>query len=123
MKTPDGTKYYFVDEAGDPTLFNARGVVIVGSPGVSHTFMVGVADVPDPVTARRVLDELRQSLLTDPYFKGVPSMSPTGGKTAVSFHAKDDLPEVRREVFRLLPSLGVKVQAVFLTCPGKSEPF
>lgn len=111
MKTPQGTKHYFVDEAGDTTLFNARGVVIVGREGVSKTFMVGVADIPDPQDARTKLDALRAGLLADPYFKGVPSMQPGAGKTAECFHAKDDLPEVRREVFKLLPSLGVKVQA------------
>lgn len=111
MKTPQGTKHYFVDEAGDTNLFNARGVMIVGMEGVSHTFMVGVADVPDPTAVRAALDALRASLLADPYFKGVPSMSPAARKTALCFHAKDDLPEVRREVFRLLPTLGVKVQA------------
>ena len=37
-------------------------------------------------------------------------MHPEGGKTALCFHAKDDLPEVRREVFRLLPTFGAKVQ-------------
>jgi len=110
MKTPEGIKHYFVDEAGDTTLFNARGVAIVGNEGVSRAFMVGVADVPDPSGARSALDALRASLLADPYFKGVPSMLPGGGKTALCFHAKDDLPEVRREVFKLLPTLGVKVQ-------------
>lgn len=111
MKDPQGCKHYFVDEAGDPTLFNARGVSIVGMEGVSRTFMVGVADIPDPAAARAALDALRASLLADPYFRGVPSMSPAAGKTALCFHAKDDLPEVRREVFKLLPTLGVKVQA------------
>lgn len=112
MKAREGTKFYFVDEAGDTTLFNARGVAIVGREGVSRTFMVGVADVPDPVGARSALDALRADLLSRPYFKGVPSMSPQAGKTAACFHAKDDLPEVRWEVFKLLPTLGVKVQAV-----------
>lgn len=110
MKAPEGHKHYFVDEAGDTTLFNARGVPIVGMEGVSRTFMVGVADVPDPAAARAALDALRASLLADPYFRDVPSMSPSGGKTALCFHAKDDLPEVRREVFKLLPTLGIKVQ-------------
>lgn len=112
MKTPLGAKFYFVDEAGDTTLFNARGVDIVGSTGVSSTFMVGVADIPDPALVQRSLADLRQALLADPYFKGVPSMLPDAGKTALFFHAKDDLPEVRREVFKLLPRLGVKVQVV-----------
>lgn len=38
-------------------------------------------------------------------------MRPRAKKTAIAFHAKDDPPEVRREVFKLLPSLGAKVQA------------
>ena len=49
-----------------------------------------------------LLRELRERLLADPYFKNVPSMQLEGGKTALAFHAKDDLPEVRREVFTLL---------------------
>lgn len=110
MKKPLGIKYYFVDEAGDTTLFNARGVRIIGKEGVSHTFMVGVADIPDPMRTATVLAELRRSLLADPYFKNVPSMQVGCGKTAECFHAKNDLPEVRREVFKLLPSLGAKVQ-------------
>lgn len=111
MKQPEGRKHYFVDEAGDTTLFNSRGVVIVGKEGVSRCFVLGVADVPDPIAAKRALDDLRAALLRDPYFKGVPSMQDAEGKTAAGFHAKDDLPEVRREVFRLLPGLGVRVQA------------
>lgn len=102
----------FVDEAGDSTLFNGRGVMIVGREGVSNTFIVGVADISDPVGAREKLDTLRATLLADPYFRNVPSMQASAGKTATCFHAKDDPPEVRREVFRVLPSLGVKVQAV-----------
>jgi hypothetical protein len=85
--------------------------VIVGREGVSRLFLVGVADVPDPLAARAALDGLRASLLADPYFRGVPSMLPASNKTAACFHAKDDLPEVRREVFKLLPTLGVQVQA------------
>jgi hypothetical protein len=111
MQQPAGAKWYFVDEAGDSTLFSARGVNIVGREGVSHCFIVGVAEIPDPAAARTALDALRQALLADPYFRGVPSMQPAARKTALCFHAKDDLPEVRREVFRLLPSLGVTVRA------------
>jgi hypothetical protein len=38
-------------------------------------------------------------------------MSPSGGKTALLFHAKDDLPEVRREVLRILGSARVEIYA------------
>ena len=83
---------------------------MIGSEGVSRVFMLGVAHLNEPDEAHKRLEELRQGLLADPYFKGVPSMQPTSHKTAMLFHAKDDVPEVRREVFRLLPTLGVKVQ-------------
>jgi hypothetical protein len=102
--------HYFVDEAGDTTLFNRRGKVIVGSEGVSYLFMVGVAHLPNPRQVEESLTQLRAELLADPFFKGVPSMQPEQKKTALCFHAKDDLPEVRREVFKLLPTFGATIQ-------------
>jgi hypothetical protein len=63
---------------------------------------LGKIDVADPVSLANDLTALRVRLLADPYFQGVPSMQPDHCKTALAFHAKDDLPEVRREVFKLL---------------------
>ena len=54
----------------------------------------------------RQLSDLRTRLLANPYFAGVSSFDPARGKTGVAFHAKDDLPEVRYEVFRLLQEQG-----------------
>lgn len=102
-------KHYFVDEAGDLTLFDRRKRIVVGKEGISKCFMVGLVDLPDPDEAHRKLEELRAGLLADPYFRGVPSMQPKEKKTAVCFHANNDLPEVRREVFKLLPSFDAKV--------------
>ena len=103
---------YFVDEAGDATLFGRGGRLLVGAPGCSKCFMIGVAHLPDPAKAAEELGCLRKELLADPYFRDVPSMQPDGGKTALGFHACKDLPEVRREVLRLLPCLQAKVQVV-----------
>lgn len=101
------THYYFVDEGGDGTLFAGKGKVIVGTPGCSRFFMLGLLDVADPVSLQTAFDDLRSRLMNDPYFKDVPSMQVSGRKTALAFHAKDDLPEVRREVFALLRGLNV----------------
>jgi len=79
---------YYVDEAGDLTLFNRRGHVIVGREGVSKVFMVGVAYLPDPRLAYLKLEKLRTDLLTDTYFRNVPSMQPKNEKTAVTFMQK-----------------------------------
>jgi len=101
--------HYYVDEAGDLTLFNKQGHVIIGNAGVSRIFMVGVAFLPDPQLVHQKLEHLREELIADQYFKDVPSMQPQGKKTAICFHANDDLAEVRREVFKVLPRFGAKV--------------
>lgn len=102
--------HYYVDEAGDLTLFNKHGRIVIGKKGVSRLFMVGMAYLPNPKLAKDELEKLRSELLADPYFKDVPSLQPSTKKTAILFHAKDDLPEVRREIFRLLPKFGAKIQ-------------
>jgi len=94
--------YYFVDEAGDPKLFGRRDEVVVGNDGVSKYFMLGKLDVADPAALHEDLEALRVELLTDPYFKDVPSLQPERRKTALAFHAKNDLPEVRRAVYKVL---------------------
>jgi predicted RNA binding protein YcfA (HicA-like mRNA interferase family) len=58
---------------------------------------------------------LRTSILADPYFAGVPSMQADRRKTAIMFHAKDDLPEVRRQVFQCLQTQAVHFFAVVRT--------
>lgn len=64
--------------------------------------MLGILDVPEPEKLDLLLNDLRQDLLNDPYFRNVPSMQAEQRKTALAFHATDDPPEVRREVFAVL---------------------
>jgi hypothetical protein len=92
----------FVDEAGDTTLFARHGKVLAGSEAVSRFFMVGRLEVADLPALQADLDALRSQLLADPLLKSVPSMQAATGKTALFFHAKDDVPEVRHAVFSCL---------------------
>lgn len=110
-KSPSET-HYFVDESGDPTLFDSKGRSLVGTPGCSRFFILGLLEVANPIGLTKRLDVLRARLLSDPYFRKVPSMEKEAKKTAIMFHAKDDLPEVRREVFSLLLAEDVRFFAV-----------
>lgn len=101
-KTPHSIRHYFVDEGGDAILFSRKGKVLVGTEGCSRFFILGLLEVSDPAVLKERLENLRAQLMDDSYFKNVPSMQPANRKTALAFHAKDDLPEVRRDVFRLL---------------------
>ncbi|MDE0299415.1 MAG: hypothetical protein OXN17_12350 [Candidatus Poribacteria bacterium] len=98
-------RHYFIDEAGDSTLFSAKGKVLIGTEGCSRFFILGLLEVPNPIALQAAMDGLRLRLINDPYFNNVPSMQVKARKTAFAFHAKDDIPEVRRAVYRLLRNM------------------
>lgn len=106
------TAHYFVDESGDGVLFGAQGRSLLTHDAVPKHFILGMLEVAQPEPLAVELDALRHELLKDTYFKNVPSMQVHAGKTAKMFHAKDDVPEVRREVFRLLQRHPIKFYAV-----------
>ncbi|MCB9122577.1 MAG: DUF3800 domain-containing protein [Caldilineaceae bacterium] len=109
MKKPqDGTNWYFVDESGDPTFYDHKGNLIVGNEGCSSILLLGFIETSDPKSLRKALLDLKQEILLDPYFSGVPSLA----RTAVAFHAKDDLPEIRYKVYQLLATLDFKAQFI-----------
>ncbi|MEH2013844.1 DUF3800 domain-containing protein [Nostoc sp.] len=109
MKEKANIRHYFVDEAGDLTFFDKKGRIIVGQPGSSKFFMVGIAQICQPEQVILELAELRTQLCNDPRFKDIPSMQPSAKKTAITFHAKDDHHDVRLEVFKLMQTFEVKI--------------
>jgi len=96
------TKHFFVDEAGDPTLFDARGRVIVGKDGCSSHFILGALDVAQPQALSDAMRKLHEQIRSDPLYQGVESLRPERQKTHRLLHAKDDVPEIRDRVFRFL---------------------
>ena len=111
-------RHYFVDEAGDLSFFNKKGRIIVGQPGASKFFMVGVAQIADPEAVAWELRALRSRLMTHPRYKGIPSMQLKAKKTAIAFHAKDDYAEIREQVFELIQCFDIKV---FVAIRSKAE--
>ena len=112
MAQIEKTRHYFVDESGDPLVFGKGGQGAFDKPGCSRYFILGFLDVEDPASLAHDLRELRGRLMKDSYYEGVPSFQVDRQKTAVSFHAKDDLPEVRRQVYDLLLKHPMKFHAV-----------
>lgn len=112
---PPSPHSYFVDETGDGVIFDGKGRVLVGTGKVQDYFTVGMVECWTLKALTEELAALRTQLLADPYFKGVPSMQPEEKRTALFFHAKDDLPEVRREVFKVLERHDFSFYAVVRT--------
>ncbi len=111
MSVKPEIRQYYVDEAGDLTLFNRKGKMIISKPGVSQFFMLGVAQICDFDQLGEQLESLRQNLLQNPLYKNIPSMQPEVNKTAIAFHAKDDLAEIRLKVFEILKHSNTKFYA------------
>ena len=94
--------YFFVDESGDTTFYNRKGEWIVGKDnGSSKILLMGFIRTTEPKFLRKKLNELKKSVLDDAYLNDIPSMK----KTKITFHAKDDCPEVRYKVFTLMKEL------------------
>lgn len=112
-----GSANFFVDESGDPTFYDRMGRLIVGQPGCSRILLLGFVKIVDPEPVRRAPHSLRDELVHDPYFADFPSI----GRTALAFHATDDLPEIRYRVLRLIA--GLDVQAQFVVARKKEWQF
>ncbi len=63
---------YFINEAGDTTLFHKRGKKLLVGNGASRFFVLGKILVANPTQLRSDLRKLRAELLADPYFRDVP---------------------------------------------------
>ena len=105
-KKSNKTDYFFVDEAGDPTFFNRFGKNIVGTEGCSKILLLGFIKTDDPDILRKEILKLQSEVVNDPYYSGVPSLQ----KTKICFHAKDDIPEIREKVYRIITSLNFKAE-------------
>jgi len=117
QKKQNDKTYFFVDEAGDPIFYNKYGRCIVGEEGCSKILLVGLIKTANPVALREAISGLRKEIAQDRYFAGVPSMK----KTAQAFHAKDDIPEVRERVYKLIVQLDFTAE--FIVARKKEDIF
>src|SRR5262245_12611984 len=114
-KAKDGETNFFVDEFGDPVFYDKKGRLIVGTEGCSLILGIGFVEMIKVSEARRLIFDLQQSVLNDPYLNKIPSVAK---HTSVALHAAKDAPEVRYLMYRLIAGLDFKAQFV-VSC--KSE--
>ena len=107
-KAQEKTTYFFVDESGDPTFYDRNGNLIVGNEGVSKVLLLGFIRTEDPKMIRRTLEKLRVKLANDKYLQGIPSLE----KSLISFHAKDDSPEVKQAVYKTILDMDFSAELV-----------
>lgn len=107
-------KYHrFLDEAGDTTFFGKGKTPIIGFNGVSKSFAIGMVRFNEP------LDEIREKIIafqnkiaTHPLYKDIPSVKKRVENGGFYFHAKDDLPELRKDFFDLINTFDCSIQII-----------
>lgn len=107
------TKHRFLDEAGDTTFHGKGKKLIVGNEGVSKSFIIGMVKFRQPLPElRKAILEMQKEVERDSYYKGVPSILKKAEKGGYFFHAKDDLPEVRRTFFDFIKKVDCSFEAI-----------
>jgi hypothetical protein len=106
--------HVFIDEAGDTTFFGKGKENIVGQNGVSKTFCLGMVQIKED------FDELREKISkkaleieNSSYYSKVASVKMRIKKYGkFVFHAKDDLPEIRKEFYDFILKQNFSLQVV-----------
>lgn len=107
-ETEQKVEYFFVDESGDPNFYGKGGDIIIGQPGCSRILLLGFVRTKEPNPIRESLSGLRNQIANDSYLKDIPSIK----KTLKAFHAKDDCPEVRMMVYKILAEQDFAIQVI-----------
>ena len=103
----------FLDESGDTTFYGKKKKIIIGSEGVSKSFILGMVKFKtklDPIRERII--QIQNDIVTDEYYKEIPSIIKKIEKGGYFFHAKDDIPEVREKFFRFIKTINCSFEAV-----------
>lgn len=103
----------FLDEAGDTTFYTKGKVPVVGSEGVSLSFILGLVKFREPLEeVRERIVTLQQQVQNDAYYRGVPSILKKIDKGGFYFHATDDPAEVRKTFFEFIKNTDCSFEAV-----------
>jgi hypothetical protein len=102
----------FLDEAGDCTFYGKKKKNILGTEGVSNCFILGLVKFKEPLEPiRKEVIALQMQVESDPYFQ-VPSVMKKKNSGSYFFHAKDDIPEIRRLFFDFIMKRKLSFEAV-----------
>lgn len=101
-----------MEEAVRGVLFGPKGRDRLLDADAPQFFMLGMVRCASDHAVADSFSQLRGELLASPLYSSIPSMQEKAKKTARTFHAKDDHPEIRSKVFELLTTFDFRFFAV-----------
>ncbi len=124
------TSHRFLDEAGDTVFFGKGGVPMLGQPGVSLAFGIGMVKISEELEPlRQQIRQLEREIEGDAYLNRIPSIAKQIARGGFHLHAKDDPPEVREKFYHLIQGMDCslemmvarKIPALFARKHGSNE--
>lgn len=101
----------FLDEAGDTTFFGKGKVIIIGRPGVSLSFALGMVKFNTELTGvRQAVVDLQKAVEKDDYLNRIYSVKKKIASGGFYFHANEDPPEVRERFFKFIKGVDCSVE-------------
>ena len=106
------TTHRFLDEAGDTTFYGKKRRNIIGTEGVSNCFILGMVSFHQPLEIlRQQITALQEQVAGDAFFQ-VPSVQKKIANGGYFFHAKDDLPEIKKLFLDYILRLDFSFEAI-----------
>ena len=113
----------FLDEAGDTSFYGKGKKSIIGSDGVSNSFIIGIVKFKQPLSEiRKAVTGLQNKVANDTFFD-VISIRKKKGAAGYYFHATDDLPEVRKLFFDFMRRIVPRENPMRVLSPQSVEAF
>ena len=111
MKKP---RHLYIEEAGDTTFYGKGRKPLMGSPGVSKIFLLGLLKLKDDdqQQIRQRTIELQKEITASPYFNDIPSIKKQSEKDGYFLHASKDPPEVRLKMYELIKNINCEFKVV-----------
>jgi hypothetical protein len=106
------TLHRFLDEAGDTTFYGKKRKNIISTEGVSGCFILGMIKFKQPIEpVRETIIKMQKEIEASSYYQ-VPSVIKKKNSAGYFFHAKDDIPEIRKLFFDFILTLKFSFEAV-----------
>jgi len=105
-------KHRFLDEAGDTTFYAKGRIPLIGRNSSSNVFILGMAAFNEPLQPiRDNILRFEREIENSAYYKNVPSVQKRVQKYGqYFFHAKDDLPEIKKEFFDYIKTVDCSIK-------------
>lgn len=100
--------YIFIDESGKPEVYSTKGVNLIESGVATKYLVLAAVRSENQLELQQQITQFKSDLLRNPNYNSIFSAV----YTLDSFHAQTDFPQIRREFYKFINELNVKIDVL-----------